>query len=61
MATLSNQQDEFGPFRLDRPARLLFRNEDPIALAPKTFDLLAARRESRARDDSNGNHGDPLA
>lgn len=41
MATLSNQQYEFGPFRLDRPARLLFRNEDPVALAPKTFDLLA--------------------
>lgn len=41
MAVLSDQQYEFGPFRLDRTARLVFRNEDPVALAPKTFDLLA--------------------
>jgi Tol biopolymer transport system component/DNA-binding winged helix-turn-helix (wHTH) protein len=41
VAPLSNQQYEFGPFRLDSAARLVFRNEDPVALAPKTFDLLA--------------------
>jgi DNA-binding winged helix-turn-helix (wHTH) protein len=41
MAILPNQQHEFGPFRLDRTARMLFRNGDAVALAPKTFDLLA--------------------
>jgi Tol biopolymer transport system component/DNA-binding winged helix-turn-helix (wHTH) protein len=37
----AHHEDEFGPFRLDRTARLLFRNGDTVALAPKTFDLLA--------------------
>jgi Tol biopolymer transport system component/DNA-binding winged helix-turn-helix (wHTH) protein len=37
----AHHHDEFGPFRLDRTARLLFRNADTVALAPKTFDLLA--------------------
>src|SRR4051812_1869201 len=36
-----NQPYEFGPFQLDRSARLLFRNGAAVALAPKTFDLLA--------------------
>jgi Tol biopolymer transport system component/DNA-binding winged helix-turn-helix (wHTH) protein len=41
VAILSDHQNEFGPFRLNRTARLLFRNGDTVALAPKTFDLLA--------------------
>ena len=41
MATSSGQYYEFGPFRLDRAARLLLRNGEPVALAPKTFDVLA--------------------
>ena len=41
MATSSGQYYEFGPFRLDRAARLLLRNGEPVALAPKTYDVLA--------------------
>jgi DNA-binding winged helix-turn-helix (wHTH) protein/tetratricopeptide (TPR) repeat protein len=32
---------EFGPFRLDLANRLLLRGAAPVALTPKTFDLLA--------------------
>ena len=31
---------EFGPFRIDPAQRLLFRDQQPISLPPKTFDLL---------------------
>ena len=33
---------EFGPFRLDPSEQLLLRENEPIALAPKAFDLLVA-------------------
>jgi DNA-binding winged helix-turn-helix (wHTH) protein len=31
---------EFGPFRVDPGQRLLLRDQQPISLSPKTFDLL---------------------
>src|SRR5437764_10493727 len=31
---------EFGPFRLEPDERRLFRAGDPVAIAPKAFDLL---------------------
>jgi eukaryotic-like serine/threonine-protein kinase len=31
---------EFGPFRIDPEQRLLLRDEQPVALSPKAFDLL---------------------
>lgn len=31
---------EFGPFRLDPAERLLMRDDHPVALTPKAFDLL---------------------
>src|SRR5580700_3431693 len=31
---------EFGPFRVDPEQRLLLREEQPISLSPKAFDLL---------------------
>jgi eukaryotic-like serine/threonine-protein kinase len=34
------QLREFGPFRVDPEQRLLLRDEQPIAISPKTFDLL---------------------
>jgi DNA-binding winged helix-turn-helix (wHTH) protein/tetratricopeptide (TPR) repeat protein len=34
------QLREFGPFRVDPEQRLLLRDEQPIALSPKAFDLL---------------------
>jgi DNA-binding winged helix-turn-helix (wHTH) protein/TolB-like protein len=37
---------EFGPFRLDCQERLLFRNGEPVALPPKTLDLLVVLVES---------------
>ena len=33
---------EFGPFRLDRMERVLFRADQPLTLTPKAFDLLLA-------------------
>jgi TolB-like protein/DNA-binding winged helix-turn-helix (wHTH) protein/Tfp pilus assembly protein PilF len=35
-----NQLLEFGPFRLDPEQRLLLRDQQPILLSPKAFDLL---------------------
>jgi len=32
---------EFGPFRLDTAEKLFFKNGEPLALAPKAFELLA--------------------
>jgi Tol biopolymer transport system component/DNA-binding winged helix-turn-helix (wHTH) protein len=40
---------KFGPFTLDLPNRELRRDGKPIALQPKTFDLLAALVERRGR------------
>jgi DNA-binding winged helix-turn-helix (wHTH) protein len=31
---------EFGPFRLDPEQRLLLREQQPVPLSPKAFDLL---------------------
>src|SRR5215472_3345935 len=31
---------EFGPFRIDPEQRRLFRNQQPVPLSPKAFDLL---------------------
>lgn len=41
---------EFGPFRLDTRARLLFREGVPVSLTPKAFEVLAylVRNEGRA-------------
>ena len=33
---------EFGPFRLDRDRRQLYRGDEVVALTPKAFDLLQA-------------------
>ena len=41
MEEKSECQFRFGEFRLDTAERLLARGEDPIALPPKAFDLLA--------------------
>jgi len=40
---------EFGEFRLDPVARVFTRQDQPIALAPKSFDLLMLLVESRGR------------
>jgi Tol biopolymer transport system component/DNA-binding winged helix-turn-helix (wHTH) protein len=40
---------EFGEFRLDPVARALTRQDQPIALAPKSFDLLVLLVERRGR------------
>ncbi|HSE38699.1 MAG TPA: winged helix-turn-helix domain-containing protein, partial [Blastocatellia bacterium] len=39
----------FGPFRIDPLKRMLFRDGEPVALAPKAFDLLLALVENRGR------------
>jgi len=41
MDTQHRRLYEFGTFRLDVAERLLFRNEEPVPLTPKAFDLLA--------------------
>jgi TolB-like protein/DNA-binding winged helix-turn-helix (wHTH) protein/Tfp pilus assembly protein PilF len=38
---------EFGPFRLDRSKRLLYRDGQPVSLPPKAFDTLLALIEKR--------------
>jgi DNA-binding winged helix-turn-helix (wHTH) protein/Tol biopolymer transport system component len=40
---------EFGPYRLEVAKRLLLRSGKPLALAPKTFDLLVLLVESQSR------------
>ena len=44
-----NELFEFGPFRVDTAKRLLFRANDPVVLAPKTFDLLLLLVQSEGR------------
>jgi DNA-binding winged helix-turn-helix (wHTH) protein len=39
----------FGPFRIDAQKRILFKDEDPVSLSPKAFDLLLALVENRGR------------
>jgi eukaryotic-like serine/threonine-protein kinase len=45
MANTAKQLLEFGPFRVDPEQRQLSRNQQPIPLSPKTFDLLLALME----------------
>jgi TolB-like protein/DNA-binding winged helix-turn-helix (wHTH) protein/Tfp pilus assembly protein PilF len=40
MGNAVKQLLEFGPFQVDPQQRLLFRDQQPISLSPKTFDLL---------------------
>ena len=40
MGSVVRQLLEFGPFRVDPEQRLLLRDEEPVPLSPKTFDLL---------------------
>ncbi len=40
---------EFKPFLLDAAERLLLKNGDPVAMTPKTFELLVALVENRGR------------
>src|SRR2546422_10119095 len=40
---------EFGRYRLDIPARQLRRDDEPLSLTPKAFDLLIAFIERRDR------------
>ena len=37
---------EFGPFRIDPEQRLLWRDQQPVSLSPKAFDLLLALTQS---------------
>src|SRR5437867_2860531 len=47
MASGRNGVIEFDSFRIDLPNRLLLKNGEVVALAPKTFDLLAVLVENR--------------
>ena len=49
MAPQSSQSLMFGPYRLDRDQRLLFRGSEIIPLAPKVYDTLLALVESGGR------------
>ena len=40
---------EFGPFRLDPAERLLLRDQQPVPLKPKAFDLLVLLVERHGR------------
>src|ERR1700685_2435751 len=40
MSNAVRQLLEFGPFRLDPEQRLLLRDQHPVPLSPKAFDLL---------------------
>ena len=46
MTTLSKRIYEFGPYRLDTAERVLMRDDQPVALAPKAFDVLLMLVES---------------
>ena len=49
MAPQSSQSLMFGPYRLDRDQRLLFRGSEIIPLAPRVYDTLLALVESGGR------------
>jgi DNA-binding winged helix-turn-helix (wHTH) protein/TolB-like protein/Flp pilus assembly protein TadD len=40
---------EFGPYRLEASTRRLWRNDEPVGLTPKAFDILLALIERRDR------------
>ncbi|HKA21611.1 MAG TPA: tetratricopeptide repeat protein [Blastocatellia bacterium] len=46
MNTLAKRIYEFGPYRLDTAERVLLRGGQPVALAPKAFDVLLVLVES---------------
>ena len=45
----SNETYDFGGLRLDPAARRLFRDDGPVPLTPKCFDLLLLLVENRGR------------
>ena len=49
MAPESSQSLKFGPYRVDRDQRLLFRGSEIIPLAPRLYDTLLALVESGGR------------
>ncbi|MGB7585327.1 MAG: winged helix-turn-helix domain-containing protein [Terriglobales bacterium] len=49
MAKPVKQLLEFGPFRIDSEQRLLLRDQQPVPLSPKAFDLLLALTEHGGR------------
>ncbi len=49
MTPQSSQSLQFGPYRLDRNQRLLFRGSEIIPLAPRLYDTLLALVESGGR------------
>jgi DNA-binding winged helix-turn-helix (wHTH) protein/tetratricopeptide (TPR) repeat protein len=49
MAPRTSENLEFGPYRLDRGQRLLFRGNEIIPLAPRIYDTLLALVESGGR------------
>ncbi len=49
MAPQSSQSLKFGPYRLDRDQRLLFRGSEIIPLVPRLYDTLSALVESGGR------------
>ena len=49
MGPQSSESLNFGPYRLDRDQRLLFRGSEIIPLAPKVYDTLLALVESGGR------------
>ncbi len=49
MAPQTSQSLKFGPYRLDRDQRLLFRGREIIPLAPRVYDTLLALIESGGR------------
>ena len=49
MSSRSSESDEFGPYRLDIHRRVLTRENQPVALPPKTLDLLLLLVPSQGR------------
>jgi TolB-like protein/DNA-binding winged helix-turn-helix (wHTH) protein/Tfp pilus assembly protein PilF len=49
MSAETNQLYEFGPFRIDGVRRLLFRDDQPVALTSKAFDTLLVLIQNRDR------------
>jgi DNA-binding winged helix-turn-helix (wHTH) protein len=49
MGLKSQQLFEFGPFVLDKARHLLTRQGNPVAVTPKTYDLLLTLVENRER------------
>lgn len=49
MTAVTRHLYTFGPFRLDALAKRLLRDDEPVALTPKAFDLLCLLVENRGR------------